>query len=122
MTASLYQAGDVATLAVHGALDDQVGDEARGPSVGRRLYRTKDGWVTVFCATDAEVAQLGTVAGGEGAKVSDERSGAGADSHERPGAASAVGVAAVAAALEVLTTDDVLTRLRQAGVPAAPSV
>ena len=34
MTASLYQAGDVATLAVHGELGDRVGDEARGP-VGR---------------------------------------------------------------------------------------
>ena len=63
MTASLYQAGDVATLAVHGALGDQVGDEARGPSVGRRLYRTKDGWVTVCCVTEAQVAQLGAVTG-----------------------------------------------------------
>jgi crotonobetainyl-CoA:carnitine CoA-transferase CaiB-like acyl-CoA transferase len=99
MTASLYQAGDVATLAVHGALDDQVGDEARGPSVGRRLYRTKDGWVTVFCATNAQVAQLAAVPGAAGA---DERS--------------------VVAALEVLTTDDALIRLREAGVPAAPSV
>jgi crotonobetainyl-CoA:carnitine CoA-transferase CaiB-like acyl-CoA transferase len=103
MTASLYQAGDVATLAVHGALEDQVGDEARGPSVGRRLYRTKDGWVTVFCATDAQVRRLGVVTGAHTAADDD-----------RP--------ADVVATFEVLTTDDVLSRLHQAGVPAAPSV
>ena len=99
MTASLYQAGDVATLAVHGELDDRVGDEARGPSVGQRLYRTKDGWVTVCCVTDAQVAELATAAG-----------------------ATAVTVPLVAAAFEVLTTEELLARLREAGVPTAQSV
>ena len=100
MTATLYQAGDVATLAVHGALGDLVGDEARGPSVGRRLYRAKDGWVTVCCVTEAQVVELGR-------------------GRRRAGA---VTTQAVAAAFEVLTTAEVLARLREAGVPAAPSV
>ena len=49
VTATLYQAADVARLAAGGAAAgdvDQVGaPELRGPSVGRRLYRAKDGWV-----------------------------------------------------------------------------
>jgi crotonobetainyl-CoA:carnitine CoA-transferase CaiB-like acyl-CoA transferase len=99
MTASLYQAGEVATLAVHGALGDLVGDEARGPSIGQRLYRAKDGWVTVCCVTQAHLAQLGTAVGAASRTMPD-----------------------VAAAVEVLTTEEALTRLQEAGVPAAPSV
>ena len=96
MTASLYQAGDIATLAVHGTLGDRVGDEAKGPSIGRHLYRAKDGWVTVCCVSEAQVTQLTTALG---ATVPD-----------------------VVAAIEVLTSGEVLTRLATVGVPAAPSV
>jgi crotonobetainyl-CoA:carnitine CoA-transferase CaiB-like acyl-CoA transferase len=99
MTATLYQAGDVATLAVHGALGDLVGDEARGPSIGRRLYRAKDGWVTVYCVTEAQLVELGAAVG-----------------------AAAPTAPAVADAMEVLTTAEVLARLQEAGVPAAPSL
>ena len=43
---------------------DQVGDEARGPAEGRRLYRTKDGWVTVYCVTRWPAGATRAAAGG----------------------------------------------------------
>jgi crotonobetainyl-CoA:carnitine CoA-transferase CaiB-like acyl-CoA transferase len=102
LTATLYQAEDVAALAARGAVDNQVGDDARGASVGRRLYRAKDGWVVVCCVSESHLARLRDVFGdGPGGAVSEE---------------------VVAEAVGSLTRDEVLARLTEAGVPAAPSV
>jgi len=108
VTATLYQAADVARLAVDadgggGAVVDQVGaPELRGPSVGRRLYRAKDGWVVVCCVTSSDVARLGSAVG--------------------LGASPVVGADDVAAAVGTMTVEEVLVRLGDSGVPAAASL
>ena len=63
LTATLFQSEGVALLASTGALPDLVGDELRGPSVGCRLYRARDGWVTVCCVTEEHRKALGRVLG-----------------------------------------------------------
>jgi crotonobetainyl-CoA:carnitine CoA-transferase CaiB-like acyl-CoA transferase len=103
LTSTLYQSEDVAALAVGGGVPDQVGDGLGGPSVGRHLYRAKDGWVTVCCATDAQRAALGPAVG----------TGGGEDP---------VTVEDLAVAVGVLTAEEVLSSLRAVGVPAALSV
>ncbi len=115
VTATLYQAADVARLAADvarlavdadgggGAVVDQVGaPELRGPSVGRRLYRAKDGWVVVCCVTSSDVTRLGSAVG--------------------LGASPVVAADDVAEAVGTMTVDEVLARLRDSGVPAAASV
>ena len=106
VTATLYQAADVARLAVDGAAAadvDQVGaPELRGPSVGRRLYRAKDGWVVVCCVTSSDVARLGAAVG--------------------LGTSPVVGADDVAEAVGTMTVEEVLVRLRDSGVPAAASL
>ena len=106
VTATLYQAADVARLAVDGAAAgdlDQVGaPELRGPSVGRRLYRAKDGWVVVCCVTSSDVARLGAAVG--------------------LGTSPVVGADDVAEAVGTKTVEEVLVLLRDSGVPAAASL
>ncbi len=63
LTSTLYQSEDVAALAVGGVVPDRVGEGLGGPSVGCHLYRAKDGWVTVCCVTDAQLAALGPALG-----------------------------------------------------------
>jgi crotonobetainyl-CoA:carnitine CoA-transferase CaiB-like acyl-CoA transferase len=100
LTATLFQAEDVAALAVRGAVPDQVGEELAGPSVGWRLYRAADGWVVVCCATGSDLDGLRRVCGGGGG----------------PTAESVAGI------MGQLTVDEALSRLRAEGVPAARSV
>jgi crotonobetainyl-CoA:carnitine CoA-transferase CaiB-like acyl-CoA transferase len=103
LTATLYQAEDVAALAAWGAVDNQVGDDVRGASVGRRLYRAKDGWVVVCCVSESHLARLRDLFGdaSTGGELSE---------------------GLVGEAVGSLTRDEVLARLAEAGVPAAPSV
>ncbi len=106
MTATLYQAEQVAALAAGEAVANLVGDDLRGPSVGQRCYRVKDGWVVVCCVSESHLARFRDAFGGGGA-------GSGSEDPTLEAMEEAVGV---------LTTVEVLTRLREAGVPAAPSV
>ena len=102
LTATLYQSEEVALLAAHGSVPDLVGvgDGLGGPSVGRHLYRAKDGWVTVCCVTDAQLAALGRALD----------------------VLARLSVAGVADAIGSLTAQSVLSLLRAEGVPAALSV
>ncbi|HEX4434385.1 MAG TPA: CoA transferase [Acidimicrobiales bacterium] len=108
LTATLLQSEDVAALAVAGVVPNQVGSDLLGASQWRRLYRAKDGWVTVCCVTDAHrtglLRALGLPCAGDGK------------------GASAPGVEAVADAVQLLTVESVLSALRSEGVPAAASV
>ncbi len=104
LTATLFQSEDVAALAVRGSVPDLVGDDLLGPAAGCRLYRAKDGWVTVCCATDAQRSALGRALTGTGTDSGSSSVG---------GLAEAVGS---------LTAEEVLSLLRAAGVPAALSV
>ncbi len=106
LTSTLYQSEDVAALAVGGEVPDQVGDELGGPSAGCHLYRAKDGWVTVCCVTDAQLAALGAALG----------TGAGT------ARAESATVEDLAVAVGLLTAEEVLSSLRAVGVPAALSV
>ncbi len=99
LTATLFQSEEVALLAAHGSVPDLVGDG--GPSLGRHLYRAKDGWVTVCCVTDAQLAALGRALDVSGPLTVE-------------GVAEAVGSSAAA--------EEVLALLRAEGVPAALSV
>ncbi len=99
LTASLYQSEDVAVLGARGSVGDLVGSDGRGPSVGRHVYRAKDGWVAMCCVTGAHLEGLG--------RVFDSTSWT---------------TSAVAGSVGELTTDEVLGRLRSAGVPATVSV
>jgi crotonobetainyl-CoA:carnitine CoA-transferase CaiB-like acyl-CoA transferase len=98
LTATLFQSEEVALLAAHGSVPDLVGDG--GPSVGRHLYRAKDGWVTLCCVTDARLAALGRALDMSGPLT----------------------VEGVAEAVGSLTAEVVLALLRAEGVPAALSV
>ena len=59
LMATVFQSEDVASLGLRGSVPDLVGDDLLGPAAGCRLYRAKDGWVTVCCVTDAQRAALG---------------------------------------------------------------
>ncbi len=100
LTATLFQSEDVAALAATGTVPDRVGADLGGPSVGCRLYRAKDGWVTVCCVTDEQRAALAQALD-VGPSLSVER---------------------VAEAVGSLAVDAVLERLRAADVPAAVSL
>ncbi len=101
MTATLYQSEDVAVLGLRGEVANLVGGDGRGPSAERHVYRAVDGWVAVCCVTDAHRAGLARVSGSGGVPLSES---------------------AVAGAIGGLTSSEALARLRDAGVPAAPSV
>jgi crotonobetainyl-CoA:carnitine CoA-transferase CaiB-like acyl-CoA transferase len=105
LTSTLFQSEDVASLALDGAVPDQVGEDLGGPSAGWHLYRAADGWVTVCCATASQSEGLGRAVG-----LGDDAGGA------------ALTVDAVGAAVGALPADEVLERLRAEGVPAARSV
>ncbi len=105
LTSTLFQSEDVASLAVDGAVPDQVGEDLGGPSVGWHLYRATDGWVTVCCATASHLDGLARAVG-----LGDDAGGA------------ALTVDAVGAAVGAFRADEVLERLHAEGVPAAPSV
>ena len=96
LTATLYQAEDVAALAARGAVDNQVGEDVRGASVGRRLYGAKDGWVVVCCISESHLARLRDVFG-------DASSG------------GEISEGSVAEAVGSLTRDEVLARLVRGG-------
>ena len=100
LTATVFQSEDVASLATRGSVPDRVGPDLLGISPGCRLYRAKDGWVTVCCATHGQRAALG-------------RALTGADPLSAEGLAEAVGS---------LTAEEVLALLRAEGAPAALSV
>jgi len=100
LTATLFQSEDVASLELRGSVPDLVGDDLLGPAPWCRLYRAKDGWVTVCCATDGQRVALARALTGTG-------------SSSVEGLAEAVGS---------LPAEEVLSRLRAEGVPAAPSV
>jgi crotonobetainyl-CoA:carnitine CoA-transferase CaiB-like acyl-CoA transferase len=99
LMATVFQSEDVASLGFRGSVADHVGDDLLGVSAGCRLYRAKDGWVTVCCVTEAQRAALGQALNGSGSSVE--------------GLAETVGS---------LTAQEVLSRLRAGGVPAALSV
>ena len=101
MTATLYQSEDVAALGLCGEVGDLVGEDGRGPSAERHLYRSVDGWVAVCCVTDAHRAGLGKVSGSDTSPLTES---------------------VVAEAIGGLTSSEALARLREAGVPASPSV
>ena len=107
MTATVWESEDVARIALDGNRDHDVGDDLRGPTAGCHLYRASDGWVAVCAVTPAEEAGLAALAApaAPGALGTDD-----------------VSVAGVAAAVESMTVEAALTRLRAAGVPAAASV
>jgi len=102
LTATVFQSEDVASLALRGSVPDRVGDELVGASAWCRLYRAKDGWVTVCCVTEVQRAALGRALVGTGS-----------DSLSAESLAEAVGS---------LTAEEVLSLLRAEGVPAALSV
>ncbi len=106
LMATLFQSEDVAALAAAGSVPDLVGADLAGPSVARRLYRAKDGWVTVCCVTDAQREGLGRALDG----------GTGAGRGGPPTAAR------LAEAVGALTVEEVLARLSDERVPAAVSV
>ncbi len=95
LMATVFQSEDVASLGFRGSVPDLVGDDLLGPAAGCRLYRAKDGWVTVCCVTDAQRAALGRALTGAGD---------------------------LAEAVGSLTAEEVLSLLRAGGVPAALSV
>ena len=103
----MWESEDVARIALDGNRDHDVGDDLRGPTAGCHLYRASDGWVAVCAVTPAEEAGLAALAApaAPGALGTDD-----------------VSVAGVAAAVESMTVEAALTRLRAAGVPAAASV
>jgi len=104
MTASLYQAESIAALGVHDAVGDLVGEDALGPSVGQRAYQVKDGWVVVCCVSESDRTRLAALVTVD------------------VGGRRELTAAAVADALGRLTVSEALRRLREAGVPAAPSL
>jgi crotonobetainyl-CoA:carnitine CoA-transferase CaiB-like acyl-CoA transferase len=110
LTATVFQSEDVAALAVAGSVPDQVGADLLGVSMGRHLYRAKDGWVTVCCVRDVHRAGLLRALGLFG--------GDGVDGD----GATAPLVEEVGDAVGLLTVEDVLSALRSEGVPAAVSV
>ncbi len=59
LMATVFQSEDVASLGFRGSVPDLVGDDLLGPEAGCRLYRAKDGWVTVCCVTEAQRTALG---------------------------------------------------------------
>ncbi len=101
MTATLYQSEDVAALGLRGEVGDLVGADGRGPSAERHVYRSVDGWVAVCAVTDAQRAALRRMSGSDTGPLTE---------------------AAVAEAIGRLTSSEALACLREAGVPAAPSV
>jgi crotonobetainyl-CoA:carnitine CoA-transferase CaiB-like acyl-CoA transferase len=103
LTATLYQSEDVAALASTGAVPDRVGvdQDLAGPSVGWRLYQAADGWVTVCCASGAQLDGLRRMCGAEREELTADR---------------------VSSLFGSLPVDEVLARLRAEGVPAARSV
>ncbi|HEY6429144.1 MAG TPA: CoA transferase, partial [Acidimicrobiales bacterium] len=108
LTSTLFQSEDVAALGASGAVPDRVGDGLRGPSAWCRLYRAKDGWVTVCCVTETQRDGLARALG-LGPGPVDEVTG--------PDVAAAVG-----GAVATMSVDDLLARLDPEGVPAARSV
>ncbi len=104
LTATLFQSEDVAALAASGAVPDQVGADLLGATAWQRLYRAKDGWVTVCCVTDAHRSGLLRALSVDGSP-----------------SASAL-VDEVADAVGLRTVEEVLSSLSLGGVPAARSV
>jgi crotonobetainyl-CoA:carnitine CoA-transferase CaiB-like acyl-CoA transferase len=104
LTATLFQSEDVAALATGGVVPDQVGADLLGASAWQRLYRAKDGWVTVCCVTDAHRTALLRALGVGGGNL------------------TSVLVDEVADAVGAQTVSSVLSSLRSSGVPAAQSL
>lgn len=98
-SATVFESEQVAQLAVHGRLADDVGPDLRGPSPWLHLYEASDGWLAVCAVTDEQRAALGAVLG-----------------------LAEVTVASVAAALKALTVGEAGALLRPHGVGAARSV
>ena len=98
MTATVFQAEDVAQLAVYGRRHDVMGPDLCGPTPECHLYEASDGWVVICAVTPAQQVALGT------ALVVDERS-----------------VPVIAKVVETMTVRSVCSLLHRSGVPVAIS-
>ena len=98
VTATVFQAEQVAHLAVAGTMPDDVGDDLAGPSAACRLYAARDGWITVCAVTPEQVGAL-------------------------PGALGVTEctAAAIGGAVAALDAAGACAALRAAGVPVAVS-
>jgi crotonobetainyl-CoA:carnitine CoA-transferase CaiB-like acyl-CoA transferase len=106
LTATVFQSEDVAALATGGVVLDQMGTDLRGASAWQRLYRAKDGWVTVCCVTDAHRTGLLRALG------------VGVDGGDLTSAL----IDEVADAVGAQAVSSVLASLRSSGVPAVVSL
>jgi crotonobetainyl-CoA:carnitine CoA-transferase CaiB-like acyl-CoA transferase len=98
-TATVFESEQVAQLAVHGELGDDVGADLRGPSPGLHLYEAGDGWVAVCAVTGEQGAALGAALG-----------------------LDVVTVDAASAAMKAMTVDESCALLGRHGIAAARSV
>ena len=99
VTATVFQAEDVAQLAIDGTCRDAVGAELAGPAPWCRLYEAKDGWLVICAVTDEQ----------RGALV-------------RALAVDALSAESAAHAVAELTVAGAEARLRAEGVPVAVSL
>ena len=83
-----------------------------GVSALERFYECSDGWIAIACGTAPRYAALVDALGLQGGNVQQ------ALEQERESALAS----AIAAALRPLSRDDALTRLQEAGAPAAPAL
>ena len=98
MTATVFQAEDVAQLAIYGRRHDVMGPDLCGPTPECHLYEASDGWVVICAVTPAQQDALGT------ALAVDERS-----------------VPVIAKVVESMTVRSVCSVLHRSGVPVAVS-
>jgi len=98
MTATVFQAEDVAQLAIYGRREDAMGPDLLGPTPECHLYEARDGWVVICAVTPAQQTGL------ERALGIDERT-----------------VAVIAGAVGTMTTESVCRSLRRGRVPVAVS-
>ena len=110
LMATVFQSEDVASLGFRGSVPDLVGRDLLGPEAGCRLYRAKDGWVTVCCVTEAQRTALGRALTGT------------ATAATTLAASQARGPDVLAEVAGLLAAEEMLSLLRSAGVPAALSL
>ena len=101
VAASVYEAEHLTRIDGSPAVQDDVGDDLRGPQSVQHIYPVIDGWVTIFAVSPEHRTAL--------ADVLDV-------------AIDAVDVRAIEHAVRDRSVDDVVARLTAVGVPAAPSV
>jgi crotonobetainyl-CoA:carnitine CoA-transferase CaiB-like acyl-CoA transferase len=99
LTATLFQAEDVAQLTFGNGHPDAVGADLKGPMPSARIYQATDGWVVVCAVTTEQQGGLRCALGG--IELSSE---------------------AIAEAIAQMTVEAVCQRLGAHGVPVARSV